>query len=84
MADSGRTTVDALEVIQPTLDELQHWTGVMGRAQQMILDYAARQGGRPADQPPLPDLAKLFAPPMNFGIDKIGRASCRERVSMWV
>ncbi|HLY90962.1 MAG TPA: class I poly(R)-hydroxyalkanoic acid synthase [Acetobacteraceae bacterium] len=59
----------ALDAIQPTLDELQHWTGVMGRAQQMILDYAARQSLRPAEQPPLPDLAKLLSPPMHFGID---------------
>ena len=69
MADSGRTTVEALDAIQPTLDELQHWTGVMGRAQQMILDYAARQSVQPAGQPPFPDLAKLFSPPIQFGID---------------
>jgi len=26
----------------PGLDELQHWTGVLGRAQQMMLDHVAR------------------------------------------
>lgn len=70
MAESGLTTAGSLDAIQPTLDELQHWTGVMGRAQQMILDYAARQSLQPAEQPPLPDLAKLLSPPsMHFGID---------------
>jgi polyhydroxyalkanoate synthase len=27
----------------PTLEELQHWTGVMGRAQQMMLEHVAAQ-----------------------------------------
>jgi polyhydroxyalkanoate synthase len=29
----------------PTLEELQHWTGVMGRAQQMMLEHVAAQAG---------------------------------------
>lgn len=69
MADSGLTT-GALATIRPTLEELQHWTGVMGRAQQMILDYIARQNIQPAEQRPLPDLAKLLPPAsIHFGID---------------
>ncbi len=60
-----------MDAFQPTLDELQHWTGVMGRAQQMILEYAARQGAEPGGQQLMPDLAKLFAPPpsLRFGLD---------------
>ena len=27
----------------PTLEDMQHWTGVLGRAQQMMLEYGARQ-----------------------------------------
>src|SRR4028119_1890413 len=29
----------------PTLEEMQHWTWVMGRAQQMMLEHVAKQAG---------------------------------------
>ena len=71
MADSDRTESSAADAFQPTLDELQHWTGVMGRAQQMMLEYATHQATGPGGQPLFPDLAKLFAPPpsLRFGVD---------------
>jgi len=37
----------------PTLEEMQHWTWVMGRAQQMMLEHVARAAGEAA--PPQPD-----------------------------
>ena len=44
---------DTLEALQPTLEEIQHWTGVMGRAQQLILEYAARQSLQASAATPL-------------------------------
>src|SRR4028119_979142 len=55
----------------PTLEEMQHWTWVMGRAQQMMLEHVARQAGEVKAPDPqaltnmwahlgmLPDPAKL-------------------------
>jgi polyhydroxyalkanoate synthase len=41
----------------PTLEEMQHWTWVMGRAQQMMLEHVAKAAGEA--KPPQPDaLAK--------------------------
>ena len=43
----------------PTLEELQHWTGILGRAQQLILEHGigqlheAAEHGNPALPPPL-------------------------------
>jgi polyhydroxyalkanoate synthase len=41
MADQDTMTAMAV----PTLEELQHWTFVMGRAQQLMLEFVARQMG---------------------------------------
>src|SRR5688500_13969279 len=41
MADQDTITSMTL----PTLEELQHWTSVMGRAQQMMLEFLTRQVG---------------------------------------
>jgi polyhydroxyalkanoate synthase len=55
----------------PTLEEMQHWTWVMGRAQQMMLEHVAKQAGEVKAPDPqaftqmwaglgtLPDPAKL-------------------------
>ncbi len=40
MPDDQATTTDTPI---PTLEDMQHWTGVIGRAQQMMLEYTARQ-----------------------------------------
>jgi len=34
----------------PTLEEMQHWTGVMGRAQQMMMEHVAKAMGEAADK----------------------------------
>ena len=62
-------TVIAAGMLTPTLDELQHWTGVIGRAQQLMLEYAVTQATRaPAT---LPDFSKLLTvtPPASFAVD---------------
>jgi polyhydroxyalkanoate synthase subunit PhaC len=38
---------DLPEMAVPTLEELQHWTWVMGRAQQMMMEHLAGQWGEP-------------------------------------
>jgi len=65
LADSDPTTKGALDAIQPTLDELQHWTGVMGRAQQLILEHVSRRTMQEdgTGAPLVPDVAKLLAQP---------------------
>src|SRR3546814_2365970 len=35
--------VPGLDQALPALEQMQHWTRVIGRAQQMILEYSARQ-----------------------------------------
>ena len=61
----------ATEMLAPTLDELQHWTGVIGRAKQLMLEYAATQASKAPPSVSLPDVSKLLAMPnpMNFGVD---------------
>jgi polyhydroxyalkanoate synthase subunit PhaC len=46
MADQDTMTAMAA----PTLEELQHWTYVMGRAQQLMLEFVARQMGQAGAQ----------------------------------
>ena len=36
----------------PTLEDWQHWTLVMGRAQQMLMEYWAEQAKKAAPMPP--------------------------------
>jgi polyhydroxyalkanoate synthase len=52
----------------PSLDEMQHWTGVVGRAQQMILEHLATQMTTP---PKMPDFSALLnsAPPPTMAFD---------------
>jgi polyhydroxyalkanoate synthase len=80
---------DTLEALQPTLEEIQHWTGVMGRAQQLILEYAARQSLQAsATAPKLPDFSALWTAPqsMTFDTDKLAQAQAdfwAESVTLW-
>jgi len=82
-------TSDTLEALQPTLEEIQHWTGVMGRAQQLILEYAARQAAQmPATAPKLPDFSALWTNPqsMTFDTDKLADAQAdfwKESLTLW-
>ena len=69
-------------VPMPSLEELQHWTFVMGRAQQMMMEHLADQWGQAANQAPL-DPAKFAAswPAMNWFADpaKVAQA----QVDLW-
>lgn len=50
---------DLLQASSATLADLQHWTSVMGRAQQMLIEYTAEMMGVPAtsaEGSPLPSL----------------------------
>lgn len=52
MADTKDTTdrPQAPALQMPSLEELQHWTWVMGRAQQMMMEHMAQQLGEAADK----------------------------------
>ena len=70
----------------PTLEEMQHWTWVMGRAQQMMLEHLARTAGEAA--PPQPEaLAKqlpwmaMFTDPAKIAEQQVALWS--EGVSIW-
>ncbi len=74
-------TIDAPKL--PTLEDMQHWTYVMGRAQQLMMEHVARQlgeaGNKIAASPPKLSLgtlpgASLFADPT-----KLAQA----QVDMW-
>jgi polyhydroxyalkanoate synthase subunit PhaC len=69
------------EVPVPSLEELQHWTWVMGRAQQMMMEHLADQWGEAASQ--ATDPAKFAAswPAINWFADpaKIAQA----QVDLW-
>ena len=43
MADQDTKAPEAPPL--PTLEEMQHWTWVMGRAQQMMMEHVAEQMG---------------------------------------
>ncbi|HEX6375142.1 MAG TPA: class I poly(R)-hydroxyalkanoic acid synthase [Allosphingosinicella sp.] len=59
----------------PSLEEMQHWTWVMGRAQQMMLEHVARAMGEAAEPkaPALPWL-NLFGDPAKIA---------RQQAEMW-
>ena len=66
----------------PSLQDLQHWTWVMGRAQQMMMEHVARQMGEAAKSAP-PSPAQIAAqwPGMNMLPDP-GRIA-QAQVDMW-
>lgn len=43
MTDTGTTSPFTRTFETPNLEDMQHWTGVMGRAQQLILEHMSRQ-----------------------------------------
>jgi polyhydroxyalkanoate synthase subunit PhaC len=59
MAEQDATTKEtgSAELPLPTLEDMQHWTFVMGRAQQLMLEHLSRQMGAAAEA--APDPAKL-------------------------
>ncbi|WP_419825926.1 PHA/PHB synthase family protein [Sphingomonas sp.] len=70
----------------PSLAELQHWTGVIGRAQQMMLEHGLKAGAAP---PPMPNMGALFAQwpaSASFDIGKLAAVQSdfwRDSVAMW-
>jgi polyhydroxyalkanoate synthase len=73
-------TIDAPSM--PTLEEMQHWTGVMGRAQQMMLEHVAKSMGEaPAFDPSSFSSAASQWPMMNLFADPAKIA--RQQMEMW-
>jgi len=48
MSDGQDGAADGMAGI-PSLEEMQHWTGILGRAQQLMLEHSARQMAAAAD-----------------------------------
>jgi polyhydroxyalkanoate synthase subunit PhaC len=48
--DSGTDAPTGTESTIPSLEEMQHWTAVMGRAQQMMMEFLAGQWGGAAER----------------------------------
>ena len=66
----------------PTLEELQHWTFVMGRAQQMMMEHLATQMGEAAAKIPAdPVKAAASWPGMNLFSDPA--AIARQQAELW-
>ncbi|MFN3943798.1 MAG: PHA/PHB synthase family protein [Allosphingosinicella sp.] len=72
---------NAAGTAMPSLEEMQHWTFVMGRAQQMMLEHLADQMGQAAAQRPDPARAAMQWPGMNLFPDpaKVAQA----QVDLW-
>src|SRR5688572_20269294 len=72
----------------PTLEELQHWTWVMGRAQQMMMEHLAGQWGEAASQAADPAKFAQGWPAMNWFADpaKVAKAQAdlwTEGLAIW-
>ncbi|HEY0313276.1 MAG TPA: class I poly(R)-hydroxyalkanoic acid synthase [Allosphingosinicella sp.] len=63
----------------PTLEEMQHWTWVMGRAQQMMLEHVAKAAGEA--KPPQPDALARQLPWMSMFPDPAKLAE--QQVELW-
>jgi polyhydroxyalkanoate synthase len=82
MADTSDPATDtAPELPIPSLEELQHWTFVMGRAQQMIMEHLAQQWGEAASQAAEPARLAGAWPAMNWLADP-GRMA-QAQVDLW-
>jgi polyhydroxyalkanoate synthase subunit PhaC len=62
-----------------TLEEMQHWTWVMGRAQQLMMEHVARQLGEA--KPPEPQALAMQLPWMNMFPDPAKIAE--QQVALW-
>ena len=81
-ADRSDTATDAGigPVPMQSLEEMQHWTWVMGRAQQLMMEYLARQLVHAPDQVPdpgkalaqWPGMAGLFGDPAKLAQQQMG------------
>lgn len=64
MSDAGHNdTHDAPNPFMPSPDDMQHWASVIGRAQQMMLEYALGQADADRGAVPLLDPAKWLDSP---------------------
>jgi polyhydroxyalkanoate synthase len=63
----------------PTLEEMQHWTFVMGRAQQMMLEFVARQAG----EMKAPEPQKLFEAWPGLGALPDPAKLAQQQVDLW-
>jgi polyhydroxyalkanoate synthase subunit PhaC len=61
MTDSSNPFASATTPPMPSLEELQHWTQVMGRAQQMMLEFALAPGNQEQAQAILAQFASPAA-----------------------
>jgi polyhydroxyalkanoate synthase len=69
MAEQDTTTRPEAPAVPPlpTLEEMQHWTWVMGRAQQMMMEFVARRMGEA--KPPEPPKAVQSWPALGLFAD---------------
>ena len=74
-ADANATSVPPL----PTLEEMQHWTWVMGRAQQLMMEHVARQAAEV--KPPEPEAVAKSLPWFNLFPDPAKLA--QQQVELW-
>src|SRR3546814_15270652 len=81
MADPEADTRPGAEVAAPfpSLEEMQHWTWVMGRAQQLMMEHVAKQWGEAA--PAATGVAAMPWPGMGLFADP-GRIA-KAQVDMW-
>jgi polyhydroxyalkanoate synthase len=63
----------------PTLEEMQHWTWIMGRAQQIMLEHVAKAAGDAA--PPSPDALAKQLPWLGMFPDPAKLAE--QQVALW-
>jgi polyhydroxyalkanoate synthase len=76
---------DPLEFGQPTIEDMQHWTGVLGRAQQMILEHVSAQATSGVE---MPDLSGLLAPPpaLSLNPERLADAQAdfwKQSIGLW-
>jgi len=69
MAQTEVETPGIADMLAPTLVDMQHWTGVIGRAQQLMLEYAVAQAAKAPTGFSLPDFSKMLAVPQPIGVD---------------
>jgi polyhydroxyalkanoate synthase len=62
MADTTDTKEGADMLAVPSLEDMQHWTWVMGRAQQLMLEHVAKQMAEAPPQAMAPEPAAVAGP----------------------
>jgi polyhydroxyalkanoate synthase len=78
MADQDTKPAPAM----PTLEDLQHWTFVMGRAQQLMMEHLADQM-KTAAAAPAPDPAKVAASWPGMGLFADPAQVAKAQVDLW-